>query len=196
MHAALRERVRARLKKNPHRPARGSRTASRSRLPGWEEKSAATTGPRRSKAESAICSWTRRAWCSKRGSTAQKSKTATASSSCSRSPHGSVSRSASPTCGWTQATPAKTKRRRMGGEDTGLDGRDRAAPAQAGSRGGGDEVGEGVSQRGRGARPEEPTAPEGTQTVLAEEVGGGEDVFVHRPEREEDEQRLREAMCE
>jgi hypothetical protein len=53
-------------------------------------------------------------------------------------------------------------------------------------------VGEGVSQRGRGARPEEPTAPEGTQTVLAEEVGGGEDVFLVGAEQE-DEQGLRKA---
>jgi hypothetical protein len=49
---------------------------------------------------SAICSWIRRGWCSKRGSTTPTSPTATASSSYSNHPRLIVCR-ASPTCGWT-----------------------------------------------------------------------------------------------
>src|SRR5215208_1758096 len=45
----------------------------------------------------------------KRASTAQRSKTARASSSCWRSTRGIISPDASLTCGWTLATPEKTR---------------------------------------------------------------------------------------
>src|SRR5215207_5972672 len=57
-------------------------TASRSRPPAWAEKSAVTMGPRRSRGANAIYWWTRRDWCSKRGSTAQRWWIGTASSFC------------------------------------------------------------------------------------------------------------------
>jgi putative transposase len=44
---------------------------------------------------------------------------------------------------------------RLGGEDTGVDGRDRTPPAQAGPHGGDDAVGSGVRNRGLGHRSEE-----------------------------------------
>ena len=85
------------------------------------------------------------------------------------------------------------QRRRLGGKDVGLDGRDRAPSAQAGPRGGDDEVGHGVVQRGwRGARPEGAAACAGPQAILGEEVGGGAHLLLAGTEQEI-EQRLREA---
>jgi putative transposase len=55
VHAALRKRVRVRMGRDPEPSAGVVDRASRSRAPGWEEKSAATTGARRSKAESLTC---------------------------------------------------------------------------------------------------------------------------------------------
>src|SRR5215213_2666134 len=113
-----------------------------------------------------------------------------ASSSCWAPPHGIASR-ASPTCGWTRATAAETGVR-VGCRGDGMDGRDRAPPSEAAPPGGDDEVGERVGQRGRGARPEEAAARGGPKAILAEALGGGEDLLVVGPEKE-DEQRLREA---
>ena len=67
-------------------------------------------------------------------------------------------------------------------------------PTKARPRRGADEVGEGMGQRGRGRGLAETIAPQRLRGV-AEEVGGGKDVVLDRPEQE-DEQRLREAMCE
>jgi transposase len=55
MHAALRERVRVRLKRDPHSRAPAWWTASRSRAPVWEVISVVTTEAKRSRAESDIC---------------------------------------------------------------------------------------------------------------------------------------------
>jgi putative transposase len=92
--------------------------------------------------------------------------------------------------------------------DAGYSGRDRGAgwvqgamgwtaeivrhPPKPAPPGGDDEVGERVGQRGRGARPEEAAARGGPKAILAEALGGGEDLLVVGPEQE-DEQRLREA---
>src|SRR5918993_3215268 len=57
-------------------------TPSRSRPPAWAEKSAVTMGPRRSRGANAIYWWTRKDWCSKRGSTAPRWWIGTASSFC------------------------------------------------------------------------------------------------------------------
>ena len=48
-------------------------------------------------------------------------------SSSHRLPHASLS------CGWTRATPGKTKRRRLGAKGAGMDCRDRAPSTEAGS---------------------------------------------------------------
>jgi len=108
MHSALpkRVRVRVRLKRNPQPSAAivDSQSVKTTGVGGKER--GATTGPRRSKEESAIFWWTPRGWCSKRGSTTPKSKTATALSSCSN-PRGPASSRASAICGWTPATPEK-----------------------------------------------------------------------------------------
>src|SRR5215212_5018529 len=76
-----------------------------------------------------------------------------------------------------------------------MDGRDRAPPAQAGPRGGDDEVGEGVGQRGRGARPEDALTSEGPEAILAAALGCGADLFLVGAEPE-DEQGLRAAARE
>jgi hypothetical protein len=62
MHAALRQRVRVRLKSNPQPSAAIVDSQGRSRPQACAAKSAVTTEPRRSKEESAICWWTRRGW--------------------------------------------------------------------------------------------------------------------------------------
>ena len=80
-------------------------------------------------------------------------------------------------------------------EGAGLDGRDRAPPAEAGSRGGDDAVGEGVGQRGSGHRHEEVHARERPQALPAEEMDRGENFFLAFSEQE-DEQRLRAAAGE
>ena len=51
---------------------------------------------------------------------------------------------------------------------------------------------EGAQRIGSSCRPEEVHAPQGPKAILAEEVGGGEDLLVAFSEQE-DEQRLREA---
>ena len=57
-----------------------------------------------------------------------------------------------------------------------------------------DGVGQGVGQRGRSSRLAETTACR-RLSGFAEKMGSGADVFLDRPEQE-DEQRLREVMCE
>src|SRR5919107_3670949 len=53
-------------------------------------------------------------------------------------------------------------------------------------------MGEGSQRRRGSCGPEEVHAPQGPKAILAEEVGGGEDLLVAFSEQE-DEQRLREA---
>ena len=72
IHAALRERLRVRLKRDPQPSASVVDSQGRSRAPVWEEKSVVTTGARRLRAGSDIFWWTPRASCSKPGSTARK----------------------------------------------------------------------------------------------------------------------------
>jgi putative transposase len=55
MHAALRQRVRVRLKRNPQPSAAIVDSQGRSRPRAWAEKSAVTTEPRRSKDANATC---------------------------------------------------------------------------------------------------------------------------------------------
>ncbi len=55
MHAALRKRVRVRLKRDPQPSAAIVDSQSRSRPRAWAAKSAVTTGPRRSRGASATC---------------------------------------------------------------------------------------------------------------------------------------------
>src|ERR671910_2629959 len=75
-----------------------------------------------------------------------------------------------------------------------MERRARRAPAKARSRRGANGLGSGVGQRGRKGGLGETIAPQ-RFSGAAEEVGGRTHVFVDRPEQE-DEQRLREAMCE
>jgi transposase len=79
LNAELRDRLRCRLGRDPN-PSAGivdSQSARTTRE--WEETSAASTPPRRSKAESAICSSTPKVWCSKPKYTAPKFQTKMAS---------------------------------------------------------------------------------------------------------------------
>src|SRR5215217_5076205 len=112
-----------------------------------------------------------------------------ASSSCWAPPHGgSPPAPLPPVVGRGLQRPRQGRGLGAGGD--GMDGRDRAPPSEAGPPGGDDEVGERVGQRGRGARPEEAAARGGPKAILAEALGGGEDLLVVGPEQE-DEQRLR-----
>ena len=79
-------------------------------------------------------------------------------------------------------------------KDPGLERGSGGAPAKARPRRGVDGVGEGVGQRGRGRRLAETIAPQ-RLSGAASSVGGGADDRLDRPEQE-DEQRLREVMCE
>ena len=68
------------------------------------------------------------------------------------------------------------------------------ASPKARSQGGVDEVGQGMGQGRRGRGLAETIAPKRLRGI-AEKVGSGADVFVDRPQPE-DEQRLLEVMCE
>ena len=83
--------------------------------------------------------------------------------------------------------------RGLGQEDPGVDGGSGGASEEARPRRGIDEVGQGMGQRGRGRRLVETIAPQRLSGV-ASSVGGAYAV-MDRPAKE-DEQRLREAVCE
>ena len=55
-------------------------------------------------------------------------------------------------------------------------------------------MGEGVGQRGRGARPEDALTSEGPEAILAAALGCGADLFLVGAQQE-DEQGLRAAVC-
>ena len=147
MHSALRKRVRVRLKRNPQPSAGDSGQPVGQDHGRGRRRARLRRGQEGQGTESVICWWTRRVWCSKPGSTARTSRTATASSSCwnprsdrlpKRLSHlwldagytGQEDRGA----GWVQKT-------------SGMDGRDRSPPQEAGSRGGDDGRGLGSSTK-------------------------------------------------
>ncbi len=84
--------------------------------------------------------------------------------------------------------------RRLGAEGPGLERGARRAPAKARFRRGVDGVGEGMGQRGDEGRLAGTIAPQRLPGV-ATSLGGGADIFLDRP-KPEDEQGLREVMCE
>ena len=107
MHSALRKRVRVRLKRNPQ-PSAGIVDSQSVKTTGVGGKERGYDGAKKVKGSlSDIYWWTRRDWCSKRGSTTPTSPTATASSS-SLNHQCPMSSRVSLTCGWTPAIPAKT----------------------------------------------------------------------------------------
>src|SRR5215208_5306156 len=82
----------------------------------------------------------------------------------------------------------------LGTEDVGVERGSRRASTSTRSQGGVDDVGQGVGQGRREGGLGAPVAPE-RLSGFAEKVDSGEDIFLDRPEQE-DEQRLREVMCE
>ena len=73
----------------------------------------------------------------------------------------------------------------MGQEDPGLERGSGGAPEKARSRRGVDEVGEGMGRRRRGRGLAETVAPQRIRSV-AEEVGGGADDRLDRPQQEDE----------
>ena len=189
MHVALRKRVRVRLERNPQ-PSAAIVDSQSVKTTGVGGKERGYEAERRSRAGNAICSWTRKDWCLSAGSTARTSWIATASSSCWILPRRSPPSPLSPVAGRRLHRPRQG--RRLGAEGPGMDGRDRAPPAQAGSGGGDEGMGKGVGQRGSGHRLGEVHAGERPQALLAEEMDSGADLLLVGTEQE-DEQRLREA---
>jgi hypothetical protein len=100
---------------------------------------------------------------------------------------------ASPTCGWTRATGERTRARTGSKRRWALERGSHRASEKASSRRGVDGVGQGMGQRGRERRLAETDA---AQRVcgFTKKVGSGADDRLDRPE--EDEQRLREIVCE
>src|SRR5918994_6420462 len=90
--------------------------------------------------------------------------------------------------------PRRGQGRRLGEEDPGLERGSRRAPTQARPRRGADELGEGMGQGGRDGGLAQTVASQRLPGA-ASAVGGGADTFLDRP-TEDDEQRLRAALCE
>jgi putative transposase len=76
INAALRERLRSRLGRNPL-PSAGIADSQSARAPVLEANREDTTATRRYEAASVTCSWIRRAWCSRPRFTAPRSPTRT-----------------------------------------------------------------------------------------------------------------------
>src|SRR5215218_5985479 len=105
---------------------------------------------------------------------------------------GAIPTSLAPVAG--RGLPRRGQGRRLGAKDPRLERRARRAPEEARPRRGADGMGEGVGQGGRGGGLAETAAPQGLPG-FAEAVGGGTNAILDRPAKE-DEQRLREALCE
>ena len=162
---------------NPQ-PSAGIVDSQPVRPPEWAENNADTMVARRSRAESATSWWTPRAWCSKPGFTAQRSKTGRVSKRYWKRCR-IASPSASLTFGWTRRLHrSRGQGRRLGGEGPGMDGTDSTPPAEAGTGGGDEEVGKRMGQRGCSDRSREALFGAKEVRGSASPVGGRTDLFL------------------